>query len=33
DAYDKHRPEVATWRGLVIDEIGELMDRLNELEG
>jgi putative hydrolase of the HAD superfamily len=33
DVYDKHRPEVASWSGLVIDEIGELIDRLNELEG
>ena len=32
DVYDKHRPEVANWRGRVIEGIGELMDVLSELE-
>lgn len=30
DVYDPHRPEVEHWRGLAIDEIAELRERLHE---
>jgi len=26
DVYDRHRPEVETWRGLAVDKISELCD-------
>jgi putative hydrolase of the HAD superfamily len=32
DVYDKLRPEVENWNGLVVTEIRELVDILNELE-
>lgn len=32
DVYHRHRPEVESWRGPAVDEIGELLDVLSELE-